>query len=239
MGLTKTELNALRAASLLHDIGKLAVPEHIITKPGKLTPQEFEKMKIHPVVGAEILEQVNFPYSVAPIVRAHHERWDGNGYPLGLAGEEIPLGARILSAVDCLDALASDRQYRRALPLDQAMAVVLNESGKSYDPRVVEILARRYRELEEEAVRLSKPGVEALGRRENRARQSARRRIRFRRQRRPATRFPLADRGRGPGSAIHAGTGIGVGKFTRHGGNAFGVELAADATDPVRFHRRL
>jgi diguanylate cyclase (GGDEF)-like protein/putative nucleotidyltransferase with HDIG domain len=157
MGLTEDELNGLRAASLLHDIGKLAVPEHIITKPGKLTPQEFEKMKIHPVVGAEILEQVNFPYSVAPIVKAHHERWDGNGYPLGLAGEEIPLGARILSAVDCLDALASDRQYRRALPLDQAMAVVLDESGKSYDPRVVGILARRYRQLEEEAIRLNKP----------------------------------------------------------------------------------
>jgi diguanylate cyclase (GGDEF)-like protein/putative nucleotidyltransferase with HDIG domain len=158
MGLAGPDLDALRAASLLHDIGKLAVPEHIITKPGKLTPQEFEKMKIHPVVGAEILEQVNFPYSVAPIVRAHHERWDGNGYPLGLAGEEIPLGARILSAVDCLDALASDRQYRRALPTDEAMAVVLAESGKSYDPRVVQILARRYRELEEEAIRLSKPG---------------------------------------------------------------------------------
>jgi diguanylate cyclase (GGDEF)-like protein/putative nucleotidyltransferase with HDIG domain len=157
MGLTEDELNALRAASLLHDIGKLAVPEQIITKPGKLTPQEFEKMKIHPVVGAEILEQVNFPYAVAPIVKAHHERWDGNGYPFGLAGEEIPLGARILSAVDCLDALASDRQYRRALPLDQAMAVVLDESGKSYDPRVVEILRRRYRQLEEEAIRLYRP----------------------------------------------------------------------------------
>jgi len=157
MGLREADLNALRAASLLHDIGKLAVPEHIITKPGKLTPQEFEKMKIHPVVGAEILEQVNFPYPVAPIVRAHHERWDGNGYPLGLAGEEIPLGARILATVDCLDALASDRQYRRAIPLDQAMAIVLAESGKSYDPRVVEILARRYRQLEEEAIRLNKP----------------------------------------------------------------------------------
>lgn len=157
MGLTEDELNALRAASLLHDIGKLAVPEHIITKPGKLTPQEFEKMKIHPVVGAEILEQVNFPYSVAPIVKAHHERWDGNGYPLGLAGEQIPLGARILSTVDCLDALASDRQYRRALPLDEAMAVVQDESGKSYDPRVVQILGKRYRQLEEEAIRLKKP----------------------------------------------------------------------------------
>ena len=157
MGLDEAELNALRAASLLHDIGKLAVPEHILTKPGKLTPQEFEKMKIHPLVGSEILEQVDFPYPVAPIVKAHHERWDGSGYPIGLKREEIPLGARILSAVDCLDALASDRQYRRAMPLDEAMAVVLGESGKGYDPRVVEILSRRYRQLEAEAVQLGKP----------------------------------------------------------------------------------
>src|SRR5580693_612551 len=134
MGVAGSELEALHAASLLHDIGKLAVPEHIISKPGRLTPQEFEKMKIHPVVGAELLEHVNFPYPVAPIVRAHHERWDGNGYPSGLAGEEIPLGARILAAVDCLDALASDRQYRRALPLDEAMDIIIAESGLSYDP---------------------------------------------------------------------------------------------------------
>ncbi len=154
MGLTETELEALRAASLLHDIGKLAVPEYIITKPGKLTAQEFEKMKIHPLVGAEILERVNFPYPVASIVKAHHERWDGNGYPIGLKGEQIPLAARILAAVDCLDALASDRQYRRAVPLDQAMAILRDEAGKGYDPRVVELLNRRYRELEQQAVRL-------------------------------------------------------------------------------------
>jgi diguanylate cyclase (GGDEF)-like protein/putative nucleotidyltransferase with HDIG domain len=159
LGLNESELQALRAASLLHDIGKLAIPEHIITKPGKLTPQEYEKMKIHPIVGAEILEQVNFPYPVAPIVRAHHEKWDGNGYPLGLAGEEIPLGARILSAVDCLDALASDRQYRRAVPIDQAMEIVRRESGKSYDPRVVEALERRYRGLEAEAIQQNKSGA--------------------------------------------------------------------------------
>lgn len=148
LGLNETELQALWAAALLHDIGKLAVPEHIISKPGKLTPAEFEKMKIHPVVGAEILEQVEFPYPVAPIVRAHHEKWDGTGYPFGLEGEEIPLGARILSAVDCLDALASDRQYRRALPLDEAIAYVVGMAGTSYDPRVVEVLQRRYVELE-------------------------------------------------------------------------------------------
>lgn len=148
LGLTEPEMEALLAASVLHDIGKLAVPEHIISKPGKLTPEEFEKMKIHPVVGAEILEQVNFPYPVVPIVRAHHEKWDGSGYPYGLSGEAIPIGARILSTVDCLDALASDRQYRKALPLDMAMAKVVEEAGKSFDPQVVEILRRRYIELE-------------------------------------------------------------------------------------------
>ena len=151
LGLTKDELNALQAASLLHDIGKLAVPEHIISKPGKLTSEEFEKMKIHPIVGAEILERVRFPYPVVPIVRSHHEKWDGTGYPDGLKGDEIPIGARILSAVDCLDALASDRQYRRAYPLDKAMAIVADESGSSFDPRVVEILKQRYRELEVKA----------------------------------------------------------------------------------------
>ncbi len=133
---------------MLHDIGKLAVPEHIISKPGRLTPEEFEKMKIHPVVGAEILERVRFPYPVVPIVRAHHEKYDGSGYPFGLKGDEIPIGARILSAVDFLDALASDRQYRRALALDEVMDQLKLESGRSFDPQVVDVLRRRYRDLE-------------------------------------------------------------------------------------------
>ena len=148
LGLSEDETEALQAASVLHDIGKLAVPEHIISKPGRLTPEEFEKMKIHPIVGAEILERVHFPYPVVPIVRAHHEKWDGSGYPQGLAGEAIPIGARILAAVDCFDALASDRQYRKALPLHEAMAKVVADAGKAFDPRVVEILQRRYIELE-------------------------------------------------------------------------------------------
>jgi diguanylate cyclase (GGDEF)-like protein/putative nucleotidyltransferase with HDIG domain len=146
--LSEPERQALQAAGLLHDIGKLAIPEHIISKPGKLTREEFEKIKTHPVVGADILERVQFPYPVVPIVRHHHEKWDGAGYPEGLRGEDIPIGARILSAVDCFDALASDRQYRRALPIEEAMAMVKEQSGKSFDPRVVEILERRYRELE-------------------------------------------------------------------------------------------
>jgi len=143
------EAEALQAAALLHDIGKLAIPEHIISKPGRLTPEEFEKMKIHPLVGAEILERVRFPYPVVPIVRAHHEKWDGSGYPFGLRGEQIPIGARILAAVDFLDAMASDRQYRRALPLEEAMARLEEESGKSFDPKVVRVLERRYTELEQ------------------------------------------------------------------------------------------
>lgn len=151
LGMRGGDLEALRAAAILHDIGKLAVPEHIICKPGKLTPEEFEKMKIHPVVGAEILEHVKFPYPVAPMVRAHHEKWNGSGYPYGLKGEEIPLGARILAAVDCLDALASDRQYRRALPLNEAMKVVEADSGRSFDPAIVDVLKRRYVELEKMA----------------------------------------------------------------------------------------
>ncbi|MGA9506810.1 MAG: diguanylate cyclase [Terriglobales bacterium] len=142
-------MEALQAAALLHDIGKLAIPEHIISKPGRLTPEEFEKMKIHPLVGAEILERVRFPYPVVPIVRAHHEKFDGTGYPMGLRGTEIPIGARILAAVDFLDALASDRQYRKALPLHDAMARLVDESGKSFDPDVVRVLERKYVELEQ------------------------------------------------------------------------------------------
>jgi diguanylate cyclase (GGDEF)-like protein/putative nucleotidyltransferase with HDIG domain len=156
LGVTPGEMEALHAAALLHDIGKLAVPEHIISKPGRLTPEEFEKMKIHPLVGAEILERVRFPYPVVPIVRAHHEKWDGSGYPFGLKGEEIPVGARVLSAVDFLDAMASDRQYRRALPLEEVMQRLVAESGKSFDPRVVSVLEKRYRKLEK-LVQSNKP----------------------------------------------------------------------------------
>jgi diguanylate cyclase (GGDEF)-like protein/putative nucleotidyltransferase with HDIG domain len=148
LGFPEDEIEALRAAALLHDIGKLAIPEHIINKPGRLTPEEFEKMKIHALVGAEILRRVAFPYPVAPIVRSHHERWDGTGYPDGLKGEQIPVGARVLAAADCLDALSSHRQYRNAMSLDAAMEMVASMSGSAFEPRVVEVLKRRYREME-------------------------------------------------------------------------------------------
>jgi putative nucleotidyltransferase with HDIG domain len=148
MGLDKAQMQALLTASLLHDIGKLAVPEYIINKPGKLTPEEFDKMKIHPVVGADILKRVHFPYPVVPIVRSHHESWDGTGYPDGLKQEEIPIGARLLTAVDCFDALASDRPYRKALPVDQAMDFIKNRAGVQFDPQIVALLAEHYPRLE-------------------------------------------------------------------------------------------
>jgi len=148
MKMEKPMMQALLTASLLHDIGKLAVPEYIINKPGKLTPEEFEKMKIHPVVGADILERIHFPYPVVPIVRSHHEAWDGSGYPDGLKGEAIPIGARLLTAVDCFDALASDRPYRKALPLEQAMAFVKSKAGIQFDPEVVKLLEEHFPRLE-------------------------------------------------------------------------------------------
>jgi diguanylate cyclase (GGDEF)-like protein/putative nucleotidyltransferase with HDIG domain len=161
MGLGDSDLEALRAAALLHDIGKLAVPEHILSKPGTLTPEEFEKMKIHPLVSAGILERVQFPYAVVPIVRSHHERWDGTGYPDGLKGEEIPVGARIISAVDALDALCTQRQYREALTLERAIERMVSELRHRFDPRVLEILERRYRDFE--AIVQSQPADTSKG----------------------------------------------------------------------------
>lgn len=143
------QLEALRAAAVLHDIGKLAVPEHILSKPGRLTREEFEKVKIHPTVGADILARVRFPYPVADMVRAHHEKWNGGGYPSGLKGDAIPLGARILAVADCLDALISDRPYHAAVTIEEAMNRLAAESGVSFDPAVVKAFQKRYEELEE------------------------------------------------------------------------------------------
>ncbi len=131
-------LKAVEAAALLHDMGKLAVPEYILNKPGRLTEAEFEKMKLHASVGADILSAIDFPYPVVPIVRHHHESWDGSGYPDGLRGTDIPIGARILSVVDCFDALTSDRPYRRRLSDEDALAILNERKGTMYDPWVVQ-----------------------------------------------------------------------------------------------------
>lgn len=137
-GLSANEIEALKAGALLHDVGKLAVPPHILNKPGPLTPAEFEKMKIHTVVGAQILARVNFPYPVIPIVRHHHEQWDGRGYPDKLRGEQIPITARIISVVDCFDSVREDRPFRRGMTLGEATALLLRGSGIHFDPIVVE-----------------------------------------------------------------------------------------------------
>ncbi len=148
LGLSDAELQSLNIAALLHDIGKLGIPDHILLKPGPLTAEEWEKMKTHAMIGAEMLSRMRYPDSVLAIVKAHHEKWNGGGYPLGLSGEAIPIGARILSAVDCLDALASDRPYRRALSLRDAMDTIRTEKGHSFDPRVVAVLERRHLDLD-------------------------------------------------------------------------------------------
>lgn len=140
-------LKAIEAAALLHDMGKLAVPEHILNKPGKLTAAEFEKMKLHASFGADMLSAIDFPYPVVPIVRHHHESWNGTGYPTGIRGTDIPIGARILSVVDCFDALTSDRPYRPKLSDADAIAILLERRGSMYDPLVVDTFIRVYKDI--------------------------------------------------------------------------------------------
>jgi diguanylate cyclase (GGDEF)-like protein/putative nucleotidyltransferase with HDIG domain len=130
---------ALRAGALLHDVGKLAIPDHILNKPGALTPAEFEKTKVHTIVGAEILSRVNFPYPVIPIIKHHHERWDGRGYPDGLKGEQIPITARIMSVVDCFDSVREVRPFRPGMSRDEAVTLLRNGAGTVFDPHVVEL----------------------------------------------------------------------------------------------------
>ncbi len=240
IGLSADEIEALRAAALLHDIGKLAVPEHIINKPGRLTPEEFEKMKVHPLVGAEILDRVAFPYPVAPIVRSHHERWDGSGYPAGLVGEEIPVGARILAVVDCLDALASDRQYRSAIPLDRAMNTVKEKAGTWFDPKIVAVLERRFVDLERLAQN-NEAGFVPSGFTKG---------LRVEQGLAPATGleksidnppnesdFLTFDRIGPAGSAGHVRAEPGSGKLVELERDAFGAVDAAAQADSLRLHR--
>jgi putative nucleotidyltransferase with HDIG domain len=148
LGVTdEATLCGLEAAALLHDTGKIAVPERILNKPGRLTASEFETMKRHAPIGAQIIASIEFPYPVAPVVRHHHENWDGTGYPDGLKGEEIPLGARILSVVDCFDALTSDRPYRSRMTAQQAIHIILARRGTQYDPKIVDAFVACYERI--------------------------------------------------------------------------------------------
>jgi diguanylate cyclase (GGDEF)-like protein/putative nucleotidyltransferase with HDIG domain len=148
--LSDAEIAALNAGALLHDVGKLAVPDHILNKPGTLTPAEFEKTKIHTVVGAEILGRVNFPYPVLPIVRHHHERWDGQGYPDGLKEEQIPITARIMSVVDCFDSVREVRPFRPGMSREDAIDLLRRDSGTQFDPRIVDLFIEHLPRFETE-----------------------------------------------------------------------------------------
>lgn len=150
LGLSAEEIEALRTGALLHDIGKLAVPDHILNKPGRLTPAEQEKMKIHSTVGASILEKIHFPYPVVPTVKYHHEMWDGTGYPEGLKKEDIPLTARILAIADAYDTLRGARPYRAAISREEARRFMMSGAGTQFDPKITDLFLRNLRELENE-----------------------------------------------------------------------------------------
>jgi putative nucleotidyltransferase with HDIG domain len=164
LGVKDTEtLKAIEAAALLHDTGKIAIPEHILNKPGKLTPAEYEKMKLHAPIGAEILSAIDFPYPVVPIVRHHHENWDGTGYPDRISGTDIPIGARILSVVDCFDALTSDRPYRRRMTDEDALAILHERRGTMYDPLVIDVFSARYKRIMPGESETAHPAAKAVG----------------------------------------------------------------------------
>lgn len=156
-------LKAIEAAALLHDTGKIAVPEHILNKPGKLTSAEYEKMKLHAPIGAEILSAIDFPYPVVPIVRHHHENWDGTGYPDRIRGTDIPIGARILSVVDCFDALTSDRPYRKRMTDEEALRILHDRRGTMYDPLVIDVFTARYKEIMPAEETAAHPATRAVG----------------------------------------------------------------------------
>jgi diguanylate cyclase (GGDEF)-like protein/putative nucleotidyltransferase with HDIG domain len=154
LGMSENDIQGVKTAALLHDIGKLAVPEHILSKPGPLTAEEFQKIRAHPKVGADIVSSVPFPYPVAPLILSHHERWDGKGYPSGLKGEDIPLGARILSVVDYFDALMAERPYHKAMTFEAATGLLKHESGRALDPSVVSAFVELLPGLQQEAAAL-------------------------------------------------------------------------------------
>lgn len=149
LGLPDDEIQALRTGALLHDIGKLAVPDHILNKPGRLTPAEMEKIKIHSSVGASILDSIGFSEPVIPTIRHHHESWDGTGYPDGLKAKTIPLTARILSVADAYDTLRGARPYRAAVSKEEARRFLVNGAGSQFDPTIVDVFCRNLSQFEE------------------------------------------------------------------------------------------
>jgi len=143
-GLSLAEQRNARYGGILHDIGKVGISDTILRKPGKLTPEEYEIIKEHPVLGEQIVQPMRFGKQVGPIVRGHHERWDGGGYPDGLAGTDIPIGARIVTLCDTYDAMTSDRPYRKALPTEVALAELTKHSGSQFDPALIDIFIEKF-----------------------------------------------------------------------------------------------
>lgn len=163
MKVPRGEFEAIRTAALLHDIGKLAIPDYLLNKPGKLSEIEYQKVKVHPKVAIDILANVEFTYPVLPIIRHHHERWDGSGYPDGLLGEAIPHGARILAVADTFEALTSDRVYRGRRTTEEACALLEAWSGIHYDPRVVQVLRANLKAIVGAADKVATAPIAATG----------------------------------------------------------------------------
>ena len=150
LGLHEDEIEQVRSGALIHDVGKIGIPDSILKKPGKLTTEEWEIMKTHPDIGADLIKDLEMYTGVVELVRHEHEHWDGNGYPKGLQGEEIPLGARIISVADAYNALTTDRPYRDAHPHERAVEIIQSETGTHFDPTVVDafltVMANRPRQ---------------------------------------------------------------------------------------------
>jgi HD-GYP domain-containing protein (c-di-GMP phosphodiesterase class II) len=144
IGLTDAELRMLQYAAVLHDIGKIGIPGNILNKPAELTREEFDTMAQHTVIGERIISRIDYLVPIARIIRSAHERWDGKGYPDGNRGEEIPLASRILLVCDAFDAMTTDRPYRSALPIDEALSELARHSGTQFDPRVVDVFLAAY-----------------------------------------------------------------------------------------------
>jgi putative nucleotidyltransferase with HDIG domain len=148
------------AAARIHDIGKVAIPDHVLNKPSALTKEEFEEIQSHAAVGAEMVEKLWMYRPWVPVIHHHHERWDGKGYPDGIAGEEIPLGARIIAVADAYDAMTTDRVYRKAFPVEKALTELREQKGIQFDPEIVDALCRALGFPEESAPAVVVPGPE-------------------------------------------------------------------------------
>lgn len=152
LGISHEETQEIHISGHLHDIGKIGVPDRVLLKPGKLNDEEWELMKKHPEIGADILSKSPHFSRIAAIILHHHERWDGKGYPFGAKGTEIPIGARIIAVCDSIDAMASARAYRKALPLDVVKSEIEKNIGIMYDPKIAQVALDNWKELTKEYV---------------------------------------------------------------------------------------